>query len=293
MSWRTQTVVVAMLTIAAACTTDRTSTPSPSPPSISGRPGPSTSQAVTSSTPPPADGRDIGLGTNVCRPQRLGGVDFLGDGVRGSAWTSQFVDAQGRCPRVMDPGRSRWIVAVDVTGDGAADAFWSPIKQCRYSGCGPLGAADLDGDGDKEIVIGTYFSIVDHLYFSIRTTGGGGYAINPILVAPPGHPAAGVSPSRPLNTSAAGDAGYAAWMRCEDFPEAPVLVWVWVFAKVESGDPAEWHEVKLRLEGDGMFHVVGAEDFTLPNEMDPGLEVSDAPACGVHFNPWVPAAASS
>lgn len=219
----------------------------------------------------------------MCHPSRLGGIDFLGDGVRGSAWAGELVNAHGRCAAPY----SRSIVAVDVTGDGQADAFWGPIKRCIYGGCHPIGAADLDADGDQELIISPYFSIVDHLYFSIRATAGGGYAIDPILVAPPGHPAAGIEPGRPLVTSAAGDAGYSAWMRCEDFPEAPILVWVWSYAKVESDDPAAWHEVKLRLEDDGMFHVISASDFTLPPQERPSLVLSDAPACGVPFNWWV------
>jgi hypothetical protein len=283
MSWRTRAIVIASLTIAAACTADRSPSPTPTslPPSATGTSGASPSQSETPPPPPPV-GHDIGLRTDVCNPARLRGIDFFGEGIKGSAWTGQLENPHGRCPSAY----SRSIVAVDVTGDGRADAFWGPIPRCKYNGCGPLGTADFDADADQELVIYPYFSIVHHLFFSIRTTGDGRYAIDPILVAPPGHPEARVNPGKPLITSAAGDAGYDAWMRCEGFPEAPVLVWVWVSAKVESDDPAEWHEVKLRLEDDGMFHVIDATDITLPPTERPDFVLSDEPACGIPFNRW-------
>lgn len=177
-------------------------------------------------------------------------------------------------------------MAVDVTGDGTADASYGPVTYCADVGCDPLGAADFDADGTKEVVIGTYFSIVDHLYFSIRPAGAGGYAMDPILVAPPGHPAAGIDPGKPLITSAEGDEGYGAWMRCEGFPEAPVLVWVWVYSDVDTNDAVAWHMTKLRLQDDGMFHVIEAADFTVPPDARPDFRLSNGPACGVPFNRW-------
>jgi hypothetical protein len=163
-------------------------------------------------TPSPTwqEADDIGLGKRWCEMQALEDLDLLGDGIPSTAWTGYPVNGEGRCPR--NPG---WQVAVDVTGDGSADAAWGPIESCRYTGCAPLGATDLDADGDQELVIHTLFSIIDHVYFSVRPGNEVPYVIEPILVAEPGHPAAGIQPGAPLITSAAGDAGYAGWIRCE------------------------------------------------------------------------------
>ena len=161
-----------------------------------------------------------------------------------------------------DPRTTGWLVAVDVTGDGQADASASPLELCADTGCSPLGASDLDADGDGELVVMTHFSIVDHLFFSIRAVEGG-YSLEPILVAEPGHRPAGIEPGAPLMTSAGGDAGYSAWIRCETYPDSPVLVFAAESSIVDSREPHEWHETKLRLQADGMFHVVGTNDLTL------------------------------
>jgi hypothetical protein len=227
------------------------------------------------------EGQDIGMGTNWCEVQTLGGLDLLGDGTPSTAWTGYPVNAEGQCPRNME-----WLVAVDVTGDELADAAWGPIDGCQYLICTPLGATDLDGDGDEELVVQKLFSIVEHAYFSVRPGSEVPFVVEPIRVAAPGHPAANIESGGPLLTSAGGDEGYASWMRCEGYPEAPVLVWTWTNHPVDSSQPAEWHETKLRLEDDGMFHVVGTNDFELDADQDPGLEISDRPACGLPFDYW-------
>jgi hypothetical protein len=130
-------------------------------------------------------------------------------------------------------------------------------------------------------VIHTYFSIVNHFYFSV-TRSPEGYAIDPILVAAPGDPAAGVFPGEPLVTAAAGDEGFAGWMRCDGYPQSPVLVWTWVWGAIE-GPTKEWHETRIQLKGDGMFHVIGTDDRVLPADQDPGFVRLEAPACGLSF----------
>jgi hypothetical protein len=167
------------------------------------------------------------------------------------------------------------------TGDGSADAWTEAPVNCRSNGCAPLGSSDLDGDGDGELVIHTYFSIVDHFYFSIARTSDG-YSIDPILVAYPGDPAADVFPGKPLMTSAAGDEGFGGWMRCEGYPDNPVLVWTWVWGAVE-GPTHEWHETRIQLQDDGMFHVISTDDQVIPAEQDPGFVRWEDPACGLNF----------
>ncbi len=110
------------------------------------------------STAEPAAGLDIGLGVNICEDTRLDGLDLIRDATPDIAWTGFPVDERGRCPR--DPRTTGWLVAVDVTGDGQADASASPLELCADTGCSPLGASDLDADGDGELVVMTHFSIV-------------------------------------------------------------------------------------------------------------------------------------
>jgi hypothetical protein len=193
------------------------------------------------------------------------------------------VNAEGRCPR-----NPEYLVAVDVTGDGVPDASTGiPLVNCPYVGCFPLGATDLDADGDGELIVSTGFSEMDQGYFSIDVNGHDA-RISPILVAAPGHPAAGIEPGAPLVTSAGGDEGYASWIMCEGYPEAPVLVYTRVLGIVESDKPEDWHEVKLQLQADGMFHVVDARDASLPPDQDPGWPRSTDPACGIDFNRFAP-----
>jgi hypothetical protein len=235
--------------------------------------------------PPRLEGRDIGVGTNVCDVERLGNLDIIPDGVPDVAFTGFFINDVGQCPKDME--RQTWIVAVDVTGDDKADASTDArLVNCPATGCSPLDATDLDADGDGELIINTAFSIVDQGYFSV-TGHGDGVTIEPILVAYPGHPEAGIQPGDPLMTSAGGDAGFGSWIRCENYPSSPVLVQLLADGVVDSNLPTKWHEVKFRLEPDGMFHVIGSTDLSLPVAQDPGLIRSTAPACGVDFNPFV------
>jgi hypothetical protein len=247
-----------------------------------GTPEASNPPTPTPTAPPVgAEGEDIGLPTRLCDVRELDGLDLLGDGTPTTAWTGNPVSAEGRCPRVLGA-----VVAVDVTGDGRADLRWGPIERCRHVGCAPLGAADLDADGDDELVIHTAFSIVDHLYFAVRPSGDGVFTLAPIEVAEPGNPVAAVLPGEPLVTSAAGDEGYAGWMRCEGFPETPVLVWAWTNHPIDSDRPAEWHRTELRLEADGLFHVIGSTDVDLPPGERPDWLLSSDPACGLDFDVW-------
>jgi hypothetical protein len=238
---------------------------------------------ASSPEPVVAEGKDIGIGTNVCDAERVDGLDILPGGGSEAAWTGYLVKGDGTCPE-RNADAQEWIVAVDATEDGSADTWTDvPLVNCPYTGCFPLGATDLDGDGDGELIVSSRFSIQDQAYFMIEA-GDGGYGIGAIEVAAPGHPEADIIAGEPLVTSTGGDAGYAAWMRCEGYPEAPVLVPAFVESVVDSNDPARWHEVKLRLQADGMFHVVGQPiDLELPPGEDPGLIRSDAPACGIDF----------
>jgi hypothetical protein len=109
--------------------------------------------------------------------------------------------------------------------------------------------------------------------------------VEPVLVAGPGHEPARIEAREPLRIDAWGDAGYGSSIQCEGYPSAPVIVWSWSYAPVESDHPMEVHVTRLRLETDGLFHVVGTNDYTvsagqptgLPFQGDLGL------VCGVRW----------
>jgi hypothetical protein len=173
---------------------------------------------------------------------------------------------------------------VDLTGDDLADA-WSgdTIEFCFM--CRPFAGVDFDADGDEELVVMTSEGSVPSFEIYSATVVDGEPRVDPILVAAPGHPSANHETGQPLTFSSGGDEGYSAWVRCERFPDAPVLVTTWRDAPIE-GDTMEVHETRLVLQDDGMFHIVGTTDYSA-SVGDPIPGVSDEPACGVDWQLWV------
>jgi Tol biopolymer transport system component len=248
--------------------------PAGAEPSATASPEPSVSQVPS---PSPAEGQDIGLAFNVCNLERLGGIDFLGDGTQGRAWTGARVRENGECP---DPSLGKtYLVAADIDGDGFADTASETVKYCFY--CRPSDAVDFDADGDEELVVlRSGGSTPSFMIYGLHGADSDPQ-ITPLLVAEPGNPAARHEPDRPLTFSTGGDEGYSGWVRCEGFPASPVLVITWRDHPIE-GDTMEVHETRFTLEDDGMFHVVGSNDYSAPvGEPIPG--VSDEPACGVNW----------
>jgi Tol biopolymer transport system component len=238
-----------------------------------------TPSPVVSPSPEP-ESHDIGLGFPLCNIERLGRIDFLGDGTQGQAWTGAEVTENGRCP---DPSLGvTYLVAADVDGDGAADASSQTVHFCFF--CRPFDAVDFDADGDDELVVmAAEGSTPTFMVYDVRGTQGG-RRIEPVLVAEPGHREAGAEPGEPLTISSGGDEGFSAWVRCQGFPADPVLVLTWRDHPVE-GNTMEVHETRFVLQADGLFHVVGTTDYAAPvADAIPG--VSDAPACGVDWQIW-------
>jgi hypothetical protein len=238
---------------------------------------------VPSTTAPPTEqGRDVGLSFRLCEVQTVGGLDLLGNGVSGRAWTGVPVRDDGTCPRFA--GAMKYLVAVDHTGDGLADS-WVELPFGCYNGCAPHDGTDLDADGDEELIVSYFFSIMDFSFFDVRPDGAGGRQVEPILVAEPGHDPAGIEAGRPLRIDAWGDAGYASAIECEGYPSAPVIVWSWHYAPVESDRPTEVHVTRLRFEADGLFHVVDTNDYSVPAGDATGVPYMGdlGPACGVRW----------
>jgi hypothetical protein len=238
-----------------------------------------TSEPTVSPSAEPA-GRDIGLGFNVCNPERLGGIDFLGDGTIGSAWTGTRVTPNGTCPTNYD---DRYGVAVDYTGDGVADS-WSgeTIEYC--GGCEPWKAMDLNGDGRKELmVIVDYFSIMHYGVYTLLDVDGRP-EIEPFRIGQPGHPEHELDAGKPFTFWVGGDAGLSDWFYCETLPE------FWLTGTESPIEPAPG-DVKtvlrthVSLMTDGIAHILFADTYTVPAETHLELPYTSPdhsePTCGL------------
>ena len=242
---------------------------------------PQPSPEPTMSPDPEPEGKDVGLGFNLCDSQRLGGIDFLGDGTEGAAWIGFATRDDGTCPRFGLPGK--YVVAADHTGDGDADS-WLDLPWKCYVQCALHDATDLDGNGSDELVVASYFSIMDYYVMTLVPGAKGQLQIRPILVAEPGHEPAGLVAGEPLRIDAGGDAGYGSQIECEGYPDAPVLVWSWSNHPVDSARPREVHITRLQFQADGRFHVIGTNDYSVPADQPSGIQEWTDPACGVDWN---------
>lgn len=236
-----------------------------------------------SGSPSPAiAGNDIGLGFRLCNIERLGGIDWYGDGMRGAAWTGARIAGDGRCP---SEGAGEYVVAADLDGDGVAEpggiGFLDHCLLCR-----PVAATDLSGDGVLELVVLDEASSTPSysLYEVSVPTSERSPGIYSLLVAPPGYPAGRFPGGEPIRFSAGGDEGFSAAIDCEGYPAAPVLVVAWSNNTVDVDDTEDVYVTRLRLGQDGVFHVIAGEhlrqDIGDPLPIDPAGK-----ACGVDFNP--------
>jgi hypothetical protein len=245
----------------------------------SATPTPTPTPTPTASPRPP--GRDIGLGFRVCDVRKLGGIDFLGDGTKGSAWTATKVTKSGRCPQHERP----YLVAADVTGDGKADASWGPLRHCFA--CEPLGAVDFDADGDDELVVLAAGGSVRAYQVLAAEKSGGSIEFGPLKVAAPGNPAGNLHAGRAIHFWAGGDEGYIAATACDGYPEEPVMIVAWSNHPVDGpgSETTEIHITRLVLQ-DGAFHVVDAVNDKQPTDSELPEEFSRlGRECGLKFQP--------
>jgi hypothetical protein len=227
-------------------------TPSVSAPPIS--PSPSPPQATS----------DIGLGFPVCNVTSIEG-QFGGTQTGWTAFVATKRRDVGPCPNASEADN---VVAVDVTGDGQADAAYGPIV-CDVA-CSAFAAPDIDGDGTDELLVqDVAFSIAGLRLFEVGWIPGtveGGPVLSPVTVARPGDPAAGYEPGKELRLWLGGDAFRLDALRCESGPDGKVLVATSAESRPHDSPDAVWyaHETTFMPRDDGMVDLVGTRDFQEP-----------------------------
>lgn len=236
-------------------------------------------------TEPSPAGRDIGLGFRVCHLVWLGGIDFLGDGTSGSAWTATRANPDGTCPSTFD-GRNG--IAVDFTGDRLADGWSETIEHCTF--CHPFLARDLNGDGTDELMIVLQDgAITQYGLYTVRVAEVGGEPqLHPYLVGEPGHAEAGHVAGAPFTFWAGGDEGSGEYVYCEALP----TLWLTsTYFPVDGGegDVTTVRETEVSLGTDGIAHTLDTTSFTVPYPTVVDLQhATTHPACGIDFDPGPP-----
>jgi hypothetical protein len=222
----------------------------------------------------------------LCQTERLDGIDFLGDGTNGTAWTGTKVRPDGTCPDAYD---DPYGVAADFTGDGVADS-WSGETIMACNGCEPIRAMDLNGDGgDELLVVLDYFSIMHYGVYTIRPVDGE-QQVRTFRTGPPGHPGHpdyGLEEGAAFDLWVGGDAGFANWIYCDTLPE------LWLTATESpvdggAGDETTVYETHVSLGTDGIAHILSYDTYTVPADVQPELRYAgpdhSQPDCGLGVN---------
>jgi Tol biopolymer transport system component len=240
--------------------------PSPSPEAT-----PSTAETVG------PGGIDIGLGYLVCDPSKVNGR--FAPGAEGMAYVVTKVGDAGACP---DADRGVQVLAIDVTGDGRADASYGPLECDRA--CSAFAAPDVDGDGlDELLVQNVQFSIAGLKLFDVSVRGDVAEMV-PVTIPPPGSAPFGYEGFE-ANTEPqfwlGGDAGSADAIRCEPSQAGRVFVSVTSGHAVDTNEDLDVTETTFVLEG-AVLRVVDVTEFTWPVGADtrPFLETS---GCGTRM----------
>jgi heat shock protein HslJ len=233
--------------------------------------------------PRPAEGREIGLGIPLCDIHSLKGVDMLGDGTEGTAWTGVYITEGGTCPTGPSP---EYVVAVDVDGDGRADGS-SYLSACE--GCEPYATTNFDADGADELVVLTQQGSTPTyaVYFWLGGPSPRSPGLYQATVGPTGAPAAGFPANEFFSLTAGGDEGFSSAIDCESFPVDPVLVVVYGNGSVD-GTTEEVYVTRLRYGGadeDKRFSILDVQYFSQPAG-DPLPVAAPDMACGVDWTPF-------
>ena len=89
--------------------------------------------------------------------------------------------------------------------------------------------------------------------------------------------------SKPVSLWAGGDEGFSASIRCEGYPDHPVLHITQSNGVVDSSDPVQVNEAQVVLQRDGTIAVIGSTEYTEP--VTAPSHSFTGRACGVGFWP--------
>jgi Tol biopolymer transport system component len=229
------------------------------------------------------DARDIGLGFPLCHIQRLGDIDWYGDGTSGTAWTGTPLTDGGRCPSSLD---ASYIVAVDLDGDGTAESAGQPLSgSCLL--CRPFDSTDLNGDGVLELVVLDEASSTPSysLYEVSVPTSERSPGVYALFVEPPGAPQMNLDVGEPVRFIVGGDEGFSASLRCEEGNGSPILAYTWVRGAVDANTDLDVDVTRLRLQQGGSFRILSIDAFSVSRDTKIPDLITTRPACGVDFHP--------
>ena len=232
---------------------------------------------------PDPEQQDIGLGFPVCNVTSVTGR-FADPNTPGIAFVATRMGDTGGCPQRED---GLQLLAVDVSGDGLADASFGPLG-CEQA-CSAFAAPDVDGDGTDELLVQNIeFSVVGLQLFELLQD-----ADQPTLVAvtvePPGDAAQGFQgfDGSGLPQFWVGGDGFGSdALRCEPAGGGRVLISSTAQMVPPDSPDAVWevHETTFVLEG-GVLRVVDARDFTWPIN-DDVAQFLDTGGCGADLEPY-------
>jgi len=241
---------------------------------VSPQPSPSPTPAAS----PSADtGEDIGLGFPVCNVSSVSGA--FATGVSGTAFVATKAADTG-CPRLGDGFQ---LVAVDVSGDGLADASYGPLECDDW--CTTFAAPDVDGDGTDELLIqNIQFSIAGLRLYEVLA---GPVEIIPVTVATPGYPEGGLDPGAEPQLWLGGDGFNLDTLRCFAAGGSPGRVLIQTSASQVPPDSADsvWQATAtwFDLNDDGTVSVVDVGSFEESVDADPLSFAQGNGICGARL----------
>jgi hypothetical protein len=213
-------------------------------------------------SPSPREGEDIGLGFPVCNVTSVAGE--FAPGVDGTAFVATKIGDTGDCRR--SPAGFQ-VLAVDVSGDGLADASYGPLDCEEW--CNVWAAPDVDGDGTDELLIQNIQFTINGLHlYDVRTDPA---AIVQVTVASPGD--GDLFPAgHPPQLWFGGDGFNSDSLGCSLVGGIhPVFISSTASQRPPESGPWHVHETTFTLVG-RQLEVVGARDYETTGDLLPRPE---------------------
>jgi hypothetical protein len=220
----------------------------------------------------------VGLDANLCNVSTLS-ADFDGDGRRDTAYVGLPVGDRG-CKDL--PYDEKGVAGIDIDGDGLIDGHTAVLPWCLD--CSPFAAIDLNADGASELAILLQFSSTPQ--YGIYEAAPAGSTQDPgLYAATVGSGSEQFPENDRVMFSTGGDEGFAGAVKCEGFPDRPVLV-VWASDGLVDGGVGATRDVvmtKLTMRSDGSFAAIDAFHET-QLQSDPLPFDTAGTACGVNWS---------